>query len=654
MNRLLISIFCLLTLAGCGNKPFPPLSGDGRNRVQQQLDRCLVQVKETRMVRHDGTPEFNKRADTAIVIKSDGTAIIYGGWGYPLYNGTDEYDKPYRELWKSTKVRLANGRWVAYKQVAGSGHQHWSLITPVKPLKNQPYLDISNTWRVPMGMPVYVRQTDNYNSAVTIDKAVVTNDPEVPVSDSPLTLLALAFSASTGEFIGFHFDTRSGYTKITQLSQQNKQFITKYVGIKFSDRGAVEGPVDPQYSRAYAPLRNSMCQVQFQFEDNPKHDVYTAYVLTLAGDMLTNLPFEMSEAKPRVNKMPATAILPDGQKIKMKLMAVDKTQQLAILRPLKPLQRPLKPVVWALGSQPQIDRRYFACNYGDVSNEELVGHDRAYPERFVVRDWPPFILFDGQGRAVGLTRMAWGVYVGQTTSTAESVKYVQSLVPGQTISTVKVNQQNTVAPVMTALSQGYRIWGWESGHNINVGIPLGWNSTAICIDASGYFVLPMKSYHMVESRSGDIVKAFNSRDDMDYIRDESGTTGQAAVVYHNPKLGISISKMLKPPTRPMKAVSLAHCLVAPSSEQLWNVDVALYDGRLIPYRKQYKPAARIVDPGQGDDGVDTAFLVVSSDGTLRGYGSRVTSLTNHQKSVLVDMAEIDKSLAYVKKALGDR
>lgn len=351
--------------------------------------------------------------------------------------------------------------------------------------------------------------------------------------------------------------------------------------------------------------------------------------------------------------MPATAILPGGQTIKLKWMAVDKAQRMLILRPLTPLKRPLTPVVWALGSQPQIGCRYFACSFGVATADEIVGFDRAYPERYVVRAWPPFILFDGLGRAVGLTRTAWGILAAQTASTAESVKCVQSLLPGQTISTVSVKQQNTVAPVMTALSQGFRIWGWESGTNINVGIPLGWNSTAICIDASGYFVLPIKGPSFRESRSSDIVKAYNQREDVDYVRDESGTVGQAAVVYHCPKLGISISKMLKPPTRPMKAVSLAPCLAAPSSEQLWNVDVALYDGRLIPYRKPYKPAARIVDPGLGDDGVDTAFLVVRSDGTLRGYGSRVTSLTNHQTSVLVDLAEIAKKLAIVKKALGD-
>ncbi|MHB1463306.1 MAG: hypothetical protein ACYC1M_18620 [Armatimonadota bacterium] len=652
MNRLLITILCLLTLAGCGDKPFPPLSGDARHRVQQQLDRCLVQVKESRLSWYEGWPHYGNQEESAIVIAADGTAMVSGGWGYPLYNGTDEFDKPYRELWKKLKVKLANGRWVAYKQVAVLGNGLITILKPLKPLKNQPYMDISKIRRAPMGLPVYIRVAGRYSKSATIESAVVTNDAQLP-SPEISTPLSLAFSTLTGEFLGFHFETYFGNTRIRQLSKHQQQFISQNTGIKFSEGGVVRDHLDVQYSRAYTPLRNSMCQVQFKFEGNPKHHVSTAYVMTPSGDMLTDLPLELSEEKPKINKMPAIATLPDGQTTKLKWMAMDKDKKMLILRPLTPLKRPLTPVVWALGSKPQIGRRYFACSYGVATADEIVGFDRVYPERFVLRPWPPFILFDDQGQAVGLTIESWGVFAGQTTSTAESVKYVQSLVPDQKISTANVNQQNTVAPIMTALSQGFRIWGWESGTNIKVGIPLGWNSTAICIDDSGYFVLPMKSYHMVESRSGDILKAYNIRDDMDYIRDESGTVGQAAVVYHNPKLGISISKMLKPPTRPMKAVSLAHCPEAPSSEQLWNVDVALYDGRLIPYRKPYKPASRTVRPERGDDGVDTCYLVVSSDGTLRGYGSVVRSMLNHQKSVLVDMAEIGKKLAYVKKALGE-
>lgn len=286
MNRLFITLLCLLTLAGCGNKPFPPLSGDARNRVQQQLDRCLLQVKETRIVLHDGWPKSNKQEDTALVIKPDGTAMVSGGWGYPLYNGTDEYDKPYRELWKSLKVRLANGRWVAYKQVAVLGNGLITILKPLKPLKNQPYMDISKIRRAPMGLPVYIRVAGRYSKSATIERAVVTNDSQLPSPDMS-TPLSLAFNTLTGEFLGFHFETYFGNTRIRQLSKHQQQFINQNTGIKFSEGGVVREHLDMQYSRAYTPLRDSMCQVQFKFEGNPKHDVSTAYVMTPSGDMLT-------------------------------------------------------------------------------------------------------------------------------------------------------------------------------------------------------------------------------------------------------------------------------------------------------------------------------------------------------------------------------
>ncbi|MHB1463307.1 MAG: hypothetical protein ACYC1M_18625 [Armatimonadota bacterium] len=663
MNRLLISFLCLLTLAGCGNRPLPPLSGDARHRVQQQLDRCLVQISETRADIYEKLPRIYTHKETALVIKPDGTALVQGAWGYPPYVGEGE-TRYVHELWMSLKVRLANGRWVAYKQVAASNQPYCSLITPVKPLKNQPYLDITKIRRVSMGMPVYVRQTDIHTSAVSIGRAVANNDPDYLIPDTPIDLLSLAFSTRSGEFLGWHYDTRSNKTQIMQISQDYRQFIEKNAHIKFTEGGLVNEPVDPQYGRVYNPNSKGICLVQFAHETNPKYRVHTAYAITPSGDLLTNIPLEMWGPKPEAKKMPAVAILPDGSKAALRWIVADQKTHLAILRPVKPLNRPLAPVVWAVGSKPQLEAPYYSLSYGQayvpsgtgVGEGMVSGYDRKNPDRFVIHGYASLLMFNQQGQVTALNLGVEGFDVDTMEDASTSVRYLTGLVPGLKLKQVQVTQHNSVGQVVMPIWQSPRIWAWITSEPALGPRSSMWRCSAICIDPSGYFVMPIKNECASETSTDEIRRIYSKLDDTDYIRDENGEIGQVAIIYDNAKLGITIGKMVKPPLRAMKAISLAPPLQVQPSEQLYGVDVGLCDKRLQPYLQQYKPTERTVHPEYGytNDDLACGYLCVRLNGQVMGYVTVVQDAINHQKTIVVPMSEIAKKLAYVKKALGDK
>ncbi len=644
MNRLLITVLCLLTLAGCGNRPFPPLSGDARNRVQQQLDRCLVQVNQKSFSLRDGWPETRTLDGTALIIAADGTAIVDGTWGSPLFVGEDERGKKFRGIWKSLKLRTADGHWVPYQQVALRLEPPISIIAPVKPLKNQPYLDITKITDVPMGLSVYVRHKDYDGKKVRLIKAVVTSDPAVHISNDSFKPANLVFSTKTGQHLGWGSVWPETYATVHHIPASMSNLIEKHTDIRFTQTGKVQEPVDQSYSLAYNPNRNSMGKISF--DGRPSHDNY--YVLTPDGTILTQIPLGMPSVRYK-----AEAVLSDGQKIKMRWVTVDKAQQLGILRPVKPLKHPLTPVVWALGSQPQFGQRYYSFSGGKVGTDYIIGHDPVFPNRYVMSFYPPFMLFNNQGRAVALTRSPATLlrFCWEMSSAEEAVQYICKLNPELTMKTEKTMQPASAGRVIASLGINPQQWAFvhsrpfEEGH-------IDPDNSAICIDASGYFIMPTKYRAPAWVKDHQIRAAYDKKKDVDYIRDAQGPIGKIAIIYNNPSLGISIGKALSKPIRAMRALNLNTTPPAQHSDKLYGINVGVFDGRLVPF--QFPLAANNLRAPKSVKDAEYGCLCVNSDGRIIGYVTESTNRIGYDKMRIVDLAEIAKKLAYVKKALGDK
>lgn len=652
MKQLLIVTICLLTLAGCGDKPFAPLSGDARHRVQQQLDRCLVKVQEPGWGTVNSLPRNLKAQGKALVIAPDGTVLARWQWGGPLYKGPNEANQSVVEWSKSLKMQLANGRWVAYKKLAYDRELNMSILKPVKPLSDQPYIDISKIYDVPMGIKVFTTSTADDTLISTLDQRVVINDAKHTVKYDTFCPHDLAFSMQNAKLIGWCYDADSPTTQITQIPAAVREFIEWNTSIRFTYAGKITAPansVGRSVLRTDKPGTGNLKILGTQ-ESGPY------YVLTPSGDILASMAPSKEDRYADGRPRPTIAILPDGTPCPMKWVSIDREKGMSILRPETPLIKKLVPIIWAIGSQPQLNQYYYSNPDIRKGYAAVVGYNRAKPDRYVVETWAPLVLFDTQARAVALNRSSMGSWIEEMNSAAEGVAYLQKRVPGLSLSTIKVKQHDTFGPTMMKLWIDPRIWAWDSSELAESGKSSIWTCSAICIDPSGYFLMPLKDTAAQEGKPAIVLEKFRSREDTDFIRDETGNIGQIAIVYHNPSLGITIGKMLKPPIRPMKAVSLSPCPAAPGSEQLWGIDVDMCGKRLLPWRKPFRPRIRVIHPESGfsGDDLDFGYLVVSSDGTLRGYAGAVSVSPKRQKTILVNMAEISKKLAYVKKALGDR
>ncbi len=656
MKRILPLILCSLALSvHCDT--LTPSQQKAREVVLQQVKSCVLPVSEQVLQwDRDGYSFFTKKGK-ALVIASDGTAIIDSEWASGLYGGYGDYeDEIFCRLFSSTKVKIADGRLVSYHQAGKSYNPYCTIIKPDIPLSNQPYLDISKPKKAPLGLSVYVYHGDELNQP---DLQVVTTtcDTTQDVKNSISGLSALAFSAQSGEFLGWARQVISHIYLTNEDFDPFKAFVEKYTDIKINQPEAYtkdNHAINSHYVAVYNRNRNSMGLLYFG-DSSGDMKTQSFYILSPEGYILTSsFPVDKSSAK-------ITAIFPDGSECSMKWLLNDtRKSQCAILCPVKPLKTPLSPVVWALGSQPQLNSDYYACIPGEVVKENLSGYDRHYPTRAVTHYYAPSILFDENGYAVALSALRSGTQLDEMLSVSESITFLKKSAPGIKLKTIEVSQADTRKPFFAKMWQDPRIWAWQTSSPIGGEYPPAMSASAICIDESGYFITTLGDYspacyllHYVQSPD-EIRAAYQQTDDADYLRDETGYIGRIVPVYYDVNLGFTICKTLQPPSRPMKALDLTPSPSLPINEPLWAVDVSLLDTRVVPYIRPFVHQVIPYSEGYNPEKNDAGFIAVASDGAVRGYVTLRFVTPSAMMRSTVNLAEISKALAYVKEALGDK
>ena len=658
MKRIFTLILCSLTLAvHCDT--ISTSQNKAREVVLQQVKSCVLPVSEQVLQwDRDGYQFFTKQGN-ALVIAPDGTAIINSEWGNGLYGGYGDYDNEiFCRVFSSTKVKTADGRLVSYHQVGKSYYPYCTIIKPDIPLSNQPYIDISKPKRAPIGLPVYVYNYNEWKQNQP-DQLVVTNtrDNTQDANIYGFDVNTLAFSAQSGEFLGWKQQAVDGTYLTLNGSNPINAFIEKYTDIKINKPEMYtkdDHAIDPHYAAVYNRNRNSMGLLEF--EDNTGRSVTVPYYILSSDGYILTSSYTINE--PLTN---TTAILPDGTKCPMKWLLNDtRKSQCAILCPVKPLKKPLSPIVWALGSYPQMEGSYYSSEPGYVGQEAVVGYDRHNPTRAVTHYYAPSILFDENGYAVALSALRSGTQLDEMLSVSESIALLKKTAPGIKLKTIEVSQEDTRKPFFAKMWQDPLIWAWQTSSPIGGEYPPAMSASAICIDESGYFITTLSDYspacyllRYVPSPD-EIRAAYKQTDDADYLRDETGYIGRIVPVYYDVNLGFTICKTLQPPSRPMKALDLTPSPSLPINEPLWSVDVSLLDTRVVPYIRPFIHQVIPYSEGYNPEKNDAGFIAVSSNGAVRGYVTlRFISPTMMMRST-VNLAEISQALAYVKEALGDK
>ena len=239
------------------------------------------------------------------------------------------------------------------------------------------------------------------------------------------------------------------------------------------------------------------------------------------------------------------------------------------------------------------------------------------------------------------------------------VKHLRQLMPGIQLSVDSERNSEPSHPVIAKLPHDFRNWGYL---NPSVAPYTNICCSVVCIDKSGYFVTPYTGYYddgMTTSARPDStpqeIRGYLNQGFYSAIVDEKGKIGILSLVFFSEKLGLSIGKMKKPPLRPIKTINLTACQPPALGEGLYSVDVSLANNIMMQLFIKHL----VIEPAEYpftaavDQNVDEGALCYSLDGQPRGYVTTVPSITG-RRSMLVDLAEIAKKLALVKKALGDR
>ncbi|MHB1463305.1 MAG: hypothetical protein ACYC1M_18615 [Armatimonadota bacterium] len=659
MNRHLLAAIGLLVL-GVQTCSAVPNTDDVSSKVQKQLDRCLVPVTLTLNWQIKGKDSNYTHKGNGVIISPQGAVMVQGKCDSSLaWNMVGDHTKV--TFTGQPQVKLPDGRTLTYRLKAYYHPNDFSILVPDKPSGPMSYLDITQPYRLPLGLPVISAIQSDDHKEVSVKHTTVQGVPDQPLASGTFYPEHLIFSTLSGQFMGWSGDDFYGVSVWT-LDTRTWDFISQNAGIQVKPAIDNKEPVDPTYQRVYDSNKNSMGTLRFQSDEN-FYDDTTYYALTASGDIMVVLPSKVLEQVSRPNSEPAKAILPDGTKCQMRWKKTDTTSRVAILSPVIPLKQPLTPVTWRTSSLPQIGDTVYGCFPSCVMGGVVDGYDPSCPDRITLDSIEPAIIFDSDGRAaafamhsenrVSLTCAYNGAYT--------TVSQLRSLVPGIQLSVDSETHVDPSHPIITKIPHDIRNWGYL---NPDLQPNNDYICSLVCIDGSGYFVLPYsdwfndgKTTHPVaDSTPQQIRSAFLSTEFDSAIVDDEGQIGVIATVFTSEKLGMSIGKMRKPPIRPMKAIDLSACRPPAPGEKCYSVDASLVADRLMQIFTSHTVIQSAEYPFTGvmDRGEDHGALCYSLDGQPRGYVTITVPSTPGSPLMLVDMAEIAKKLALVKEALGDK
>ncbi len=660
MLRILIATIGLLAL-GFQYCSAAPVTDDVLKRVQQQIDQCVVPVTMTLKWNEFNKDQSYKYKGIGVVISPEGAVMLDGKCDATLA-WSQVADPKKTPITGKPMIQLADGRSIEYRLKAYYHPAYLSILVPAEPIGPLPYIDVSQPHRIPLGLQVLsVIGSEEYKELV-VNRKTVSGVFGKSVSYDIYNPLHLVFNTLTGQFMAWSGQESSNGVTVWTLDDRLWDFISKNAGIQVKPPVDIMEPVDPIYQRVYDANKNSMGTLRFQSEENHYEDT-TYYALTPSGDILVIIYSKMLEKASRLGSEPAKATLPDGTKCLMRWKKIEKGGNMAILTPVTPLKKPLTPIVWQPNELPQIGETVYGCMPSNVNSGVVDGHDPSYPDRIVVGSMASGVLFNSDGRAAALMMQSDGndSYTFAYNGASTAVKRLKSLLPGIQLSLAKEIRSQTSQSAVAKIPHDIRNWGSLDPDKEPFG---DYICSAVCIDESGYFVMPDsewyddgKTAHPAADSTPQQIRSNFLRTDLDSaIVDDKGQIGVIATVFSSEKLGLSIGRLRKPPTRPMTAIKLSSCQPVTPGEKLYGVDTSMADSKLMQVFIAHTALRSAEYPFTGviDRNDDQGALCYSLDGQPRGYVTAPAPSKANSPMMLVDLAEIAKKLAIVKEALGGK
>ncbi len=660
MKRLLLAAICLLTL-GIRTCSADPVSDDVLSRVQKQVDQCVVLVTMTLKWNEFNKDQSYKYKNIGVIISPEGAVMLQGKCDARL--AWSQVSDPQKTTFTGQPfIQMADGRSIEYRLKAYDPAAYLSILVPAEPIGPLPYIDISQPCHLPLGLHVLSVIRSEESKDYVVNQKAVSGVFGKSVPYDIYNPMHLVFSALTGQFIAWSGQETSSGVSVWTLDDRLWNFISSNTGVRVKPVVDIKEPVDPIYQRVYDANKNSMGTLRYESEEN-RYENTDYYALTPSGDVLVIMPSKMLEKASRPGSQPAKATLTNGTKCQMRWKKIEKGGNMAVLSPVAPLKKPLTPITWQVDELPQVGETVYGCMPSNVNSGVVDGHDPSYPDRIVVGSVASGILFNSDGRAAALMMQSDvnASYTFAYNGASTAVKRLQNLMPGIQLSMAKDKRRQTSPSAVARIPHNIRNWGFLDSEKEPFGDVI---CSAVCIDGSGYFVLPHtgwfddnKTTHPAADTSPQQMRSnFLSTEFDSAIVDDQGQIGAIATVFTSERLGLSIGKLRKLPIRPMKAIDLTDCQPVTPGEKLYGVDASMADGKMMQVFTSHTALQPAEYPFTGtiDRNDDQGALCYSLDGQPRGY----ITLTDPSKAssplMLVDLAEIAKKLALVKEALGDR
>lgn len=657
---------CLITLITHAVIAAPALT-DVRSHLQQLTERCIRPVIDTGEEHTHGRIVPTFKEGKCVIISPDGTALKADLPGLKLFGKSMNKDV---FISKKLEVKLADGRTIEYRLHASNSPLHLSIIKPVVPLSDEPYIDISQLPHLPLGMQVYSMLKDFNHADYDVTLRSVISAPGKS-EDKYFDPALMLFSTLTGRFVGWNTYLIGGDADAWVPTQQALRFIEANSAIRFNTTDLSHEAVNPAYQRVYAKNKRSVGTLLISSKGSST-STSDYYILTPSGEMLTDIPFPMTGDDTIVRNVSATAILPDGTKCPMKWVLVDRIVGIAILTPIKPLKSRMIPVEWANGSPSFFgtDLYEYSASSSTVRPVNIAGHDANHPDRVVTDAVMLTLLFDADGRAVALKSSSKGMNASAHVMIGadESVRFLKWKQPAMKLRQSTQRRPSMArSPLLKILNNKPR---WLLIHTNPKNPMVQSVYPANCIDQDGYFVIPsarnvlgdlIAPSKADDSTTEQVRSALADKKGIAQLYDGQKKIGDVKIVFQSPKLGFAIAKLMKPLLAPMRAITLTKCLPPSLDETIYGEDVESWDDRLLPFLNKHEllrsaqaPFCGMID-NQGDDG----SLCYSADGQPRGYITSVLCFLTWPRSrrscsslkMPWRIGRGDRRSPYVKRAL---